>query len=103
MAYYKCAMMEIETKFNVLNEEFSLRYDRTPISGIKTRLKRLDSIVKKLRRDGTSLSLTSMEEICCAHYRWCKSIQRAKQEKPCLVYGRRTIGIRNSFIRILLV
>lgn len=28
MAYYRCAMMEIETKFNVLNEEFSLRYDR---------------------------------------------------------------------------
>ena len=25
MAYYRCAMMEIETKFNVLNEEFSLR------------------------------------------------------------------------------
>ena len=24
MAYYKCALMEIETKFRVLNEEFSL-------------------------------------------------------------------------------
>ena len=62
MAYYKCAMMEIETKFNVLNEEFSLRYDRTPISSIKTRLKRLDSIIEKLRRAGTPISLTSMEE-----------------------------------------
>ncbi len=62
MAYYKCAMMEIETKFNVLNEEFSLRYDRTPISGIKTRLKRLDSIIQKLRRDDTPISLSSMEE-----------------------------------------
>ena len=28
MAYYRCAIMEVETKFNVLNEEFSLRYDR---------------------------------------------------------------------------
>lgn len=27
MVYYRCAMMEIETKFNVLNEEFSLEYD----------------------------------------------------------------------------
>ena len=26
MTYYKCAMMEIETKFNVLNEEYSLAY-----------------------------------------------------------------------------
>ena len=34
MAYYRCAIMEVETKFNVLNEEFSLRYDRNPISGI---------------------------------------------------------------------
>ena len=48
MAYYRCAIMEVETKFNVLNEEFSLRYDRNPISGIKSRLKRLDSIKEKL-------------------------------------------------------
>ena len=27
MAYYRCAIMEVETKFNVLNEEFYLRYD----------------------------------------------------------------------------
>ena len=26
MAYYRCAVMEIETKFNVLNEHFSLQY-----------------------------------------------------------------------------
>ena len=31
MAYYRCAVMEIETKFNVLNEHFSLQYDRNPI------------------------------------------------------------------------
>jgi len=39
MAYYRCAIMEIETKFNVLNEEFSLQYDRNPINGMKSRLK----------------------------------------------------------------
>ena len=50
MAYYRCAIMEVETKFNVLNEEFSLRYDRNPINGIKSRLKRLDSITEKLER-----------------------------------------------------
>lgn len=62
MAYYKCAMMEVETKFNVLNEEFSLQYDRNPISGIKSRLKRLDSIVQKLINDKQPLSLASVEE-----------------------------------------
>ena len=62
MAYYKCAMMEIETKFNVLNEEFSLQYDRNPISSVKTRLKRLDSIVQKLLRNGNEVSLSSLED-----------------------------------------
>ena len=56
MAYYTCAMMEVETKLNVLNEEFSLQYDRNPISSIKTRLKSFGSIVEKLQRKGISLS-----------------------------------------------
>lgn len=62
MAYYRCAIMEVETKFNVLNEEFSLQYDRNPINGIKSRLKRLDSIVQKLSRSGKDFSPISIEE-----------------------------------------
>ena len=45
MAYYECAIMEVETKFNVLNKEFSLRYDRNPIETIKSRLKSPESIM----------------------------------------------------------
>lgn len=62
MAYYRCAMMEIETKFNVLNEEFSLQHDRNPISSIKTRLKSMPSIQEKLERKGLPMSLTAIEE-----------------------------------------
>ncbi len=62
MAYYRCAIMEVETKFNVLNEEFSLRYDRNPISGIKSRLKRLESIKEKLERRELPFSLETVEE-----------------------------------------
>jgi putative GTP pyrophosphokinase len=62
MAYYRCAMMETETKFNVLNEEFSLQYDRNPISGIKSRLKHLDSIKEKLERKGLPFDWKTMEE-----------------------------------------
>lgn len=62
MTYYCCAMMEIETKFNVLNEEFSLQYDRNPISNIKTRLKKLISIRDKLVRQGIPVTLTTVEE-----------------------------------------
>lgn len=62
MAYYKCAMMELETKFNVLNEEFSLKHDRTPISSIKTRLKKLDSMILKLSKKQLPMSISSLEE-----------------------------------------
>ena len=62
MAYYKCAMMEVETKFRVLNEEFSLQYDRNPISAIKSRLKNLKSIRDKLIKNDFSLSVDSIEE-----------------------------------------
>lgn len=47
---YKCAIMEIETKFNVLNERFSNQYDENPIESIKTRVKSLDSIARKMLR-----------------------------------------------------
>ena len=62
MSYYKCAMMEIETKFNVLNEEFSLQLDRNPISSIKTRLKKLDSIKQKLEKNEKPFTMQSIEE-----------------------------------------
>jgi len=62
MAYYKCAMMEIETKFNVLNQEFTLQYDRNPISNVKSRLKSPESIVKKLQRKNLPVSIASIAE-----------------------------------------
>ncbi len=61
MAYYRCAMMEVETKLNVLNQEFSLRYDRNPISIIKTRLKKPMSIRGKLERRGLEVSVENIE------------------------------------------
>ena len=50
MAYYRCAMMQVETKFRVLNEAFSLQYDSNPIETIKTRLKKPENIIDKLLR-----------------------------------------------------
>lgn len=62
MAYYNCAMMEVETKFRVLNEQFSLMYDRNPIESIKTRLKSPESIIKKLANREFPLSVEGIEE-----------------------------------------
>ena len=62
MAYYRCAIMEVETKFNVLNEEFSLQYDRNPIENVKSRLKSTDSIIRKLKKKELPFSLEAMQE-----------------------------------------
>lgn len=62
MAYYRCAVMEIETKFNVLNEHFSLQYDRNPIESIKTRIKSTESLIKKIRNKGLPLRLDAIEQ-----------------------------------------
>ena len=62
MAYYRCAMMEVETKFRVLSENFSLEDDRNPIEAIKTRLKSPESIRNKLESRGLSLTFENIEK-----------------------------------------
>ncbi len=57
----KCALMEIETKLNVLNAEFALKYNRNPFESIKSRIKSPTSIVEKLKRKGFPLTVESME------------------------------------------
>lgn len=75
MSYYKCAMMEVETKFNVLNEEFSLQHDRNPISSIKSRIKKPASMKEKLTKRGIPCTVETIEanlndiagvRVCCS-------------------------------------
>lgn len=62
MAYYRCAIMEVETKFKVLNEELSLQYDRNPIETIKTRLKSPDSIANKMAVNHLAPTVDNIEK-----------------------------------------
>lgn len=62
MAYYRCALMEVETKFNVLNEELSLVYDRNPIETIKSRIKSPESIIDKAVRKAVPLTVEGIEK-----------------------------------------
>ena len=39
MSYYQCAIMEVETKFKVLNQEYSLEYGTAVIEMHKTSIK----------------------------------------------------------------
>ena len=62
LAYYRCAIMEVETKFNVLNEQFSLEYDRNPIESIKSRIKSMESLAKKVRERNVPITVEGIEE-----------------------------------------
>ncbi len=61
-ANYSCAIMEIETKFKVLNEQFSLKYDGNPIESIHSRVKDYDSIIRKVIKKNIPRDLDSIEE-----------------------------------------
>lgn len=61
MMMYTCAIKEVRTKFEVLDTEFSVRFERNPISTIRTRLKHTNSIVGKLEKNNLAFSLKNIE------------------------------------------
>ncbi len=60
MMMYNCAIKEVLTKFEVLNDDMSLQRKRNPIEMIKSRVKRPESIAAKMRKRGLDISITSM-------------------------------------------
>lgn len=62
MSYYRCALMEVETKFRVLSEELSIDNEVNPIEEIKSRLKSPESIVEKAERRGIALTVDDIEK-----------------------------------------
>ena len=62
MAYYECAIMEVETKFKVLSKNFSLGDDCNPIESIQSRLKSTRSIFKKMQKKGLPLTVEAIEK-----------------------------------------
>lgn len=57
----ECAVREVETKLNVLNDEFSTIYNYNPIETIKTRVKDPLSIVEKMQRKGIPPTIENIE------------------------------------------
>jgi len=60
--FYKCAIMEIETKFKVLNEQFSLNGESNPIEFIQSRIKSYGSLYRKMESRGLPKTLESISE-----------------------------------------
>ena len=62
MMRYRCAIREIRTKLEVLYDKFSIKYNRNPISSIKSRIKTPLSIYNKLQRLGYDFTEQNIKE-----------------------------------------
>lgn len=60
MFLYNSALKAINTKIEIMNNEFIHLNNYTPIEHIKSRLKTPDSIVKKLKRNGYEVTIQNM-------------------------------------------
>ena len=62
MMRYHCAILEMRTKLDVLSKDLAVRYRRNPIEFIESRLKKPSSIARKLRRNGSTITVENMIE-----------------------------------------
>lgn len=62
MMMYNCAIKEVQTKFEILNDELSTMHNRNPIEMIKSRIKSPESIIEKLYRKDFPISMESVLE-----------------------------------------
>lgn len=62
MMMYRCAIREVQTKLEVLDDEFSVENKRNPISFIKTRIKNPQSIYNKLKKLGYEFTAENIQE-----------------------------------------
>ena len=60
MCWYGCAIREVRTKLEVLNDEFQSTTVRNPIDNIKSRIKKPLSIYEKLQRRGFPVTMDSI-------------------------------------------
>ena len=56
MMMFRCAIREVRTKLEVLDDEFSVRYKRNPITKIQSRVKKPMSVYRKLQKYGLELT-----------------------------------------------
>ena len=57
---YNAALRQMETKMEILNDEFQHVHQYNPIEHIKARIKTPESIVKKLKRNGYESTIENM-------------------------------------------
>lgn len=62
MLEYSSALHLLETQLEILRDEFKLSHQYNPIEHINTRLKSIDSIIKKMYKKGLNINIENMKE-----------------------------------------
>lgn len=60
--YNRCAIKEIQTKLEILNDELAFKTQRNPIESISSRVKNPKSIIEKMARKGLPLTVEAVWE-----------------------------------------
>ena len=61
MMCYECAMIEVRTKLDVLNNQLTVRDNRNPIESIKSRIKTPSSIYDKIKGRSLEFNMKNIE------------------------------------------
>ena len=61
---YSAAIKEIQTKLEILDDEFQMRHRRNPIHHMQSRLKTIQSMLEKLKRKNYEVSINSAVKNC---------------------------------------
>ena len=59
---YQAAIRQVQTRLEILDDEYQLRHQRNPIHSIQSRMKTIQSMMDKLRRRGHPVSIASAVE-----------------------------------------
>lgn len=60
MMMYSSAIKEVRTKFEILNDDLAVSYNRNPIEMIKSRIKTPESIINKMQRKNLEINMNSL-------------------------------------------
>lgn len=56
---YQAAIREVQTKLEILDDEFQMKHKRNPIHHMQTRMKSIQSMMEKLQRKHETISIAS--------------------------------------------
>lgn len=59
---YRCALLEVKTKFEVLNQELSVDAECNPILSISSRIKKTRSMIQKMKKKNMEITLENLEK-----------------------------------------